>query len=79
MPEDKYKTNNLYEASALIISQTEFIGLETEGNHFLFVFNDPPYCQSVISNFLNKKLTGNLKEYSESIKTLKTLVFNRRK
>lgn len=73
----EYSTKDLYEAAALTSSGQELLHLRRTGNYYLFVFNDWDTCRKISTKFYNKQLFGNLKDHSESIKTLKGMLFNR--
>lgn len=77
MKEITYKTRDLYEAALHYASYSNsFAGLEPDGRAFLFVFENKD-CTKIAENYFTGKALVNAKTYSDAIRTLKDLIFNR--
>lgn len=72
----RYTTSDLYEASALAL-HTRPVGLEPEGNRFVFVFQ--PEARSLAHQYWTGSLHGDLRAYAERIKAAKDWVFSMRR
>lgn len=76
--EIKYKTKDLYEASLIYAKRSgDFIGLEEDGRDYLFVFDNESICRDLAKQYYARKVTVDAKNYSDSIRTCKDLIFNR--
>lgn len=73
--EKKIKTTDLYEAAYLYASNLTFLGLEKSDSRFLFVFKNKSDAKKLINSFWNKRGKVTAKEYADSIKTLKKLIY----
>jgi len=78
MENDIYCTKDLPEASAIYSHHQKLLRLEREGNHFIFVFQDRKSCAKLANAFLNRELTVDAKTFSESLRSLKDLIFQQK-
>lgn len=70
----QYKTQNLYEAAALIASGEKIVGMETAKRPYIFVFNDFDICSAKANQYVNNELAVLAKDYADAVKTLKSRV-----
>ncbi len=76
MKEITVKTRNLYEAAFLYAKESSnFIGLEEDGRDCIFIFK--PGCRALVDKYYNRDIEVNAKDYADSIRTLKYMIFNR--
>lgn len=75
--ENYYRTKDLSEASLLYASGKKFIQLEENNGRFYFIFEDESSCEELSNSFWRKEAVVNAKEFSDAIRTLKDLIFNR--
>jgi len=75
MENDIYCTKDLPLSAALLSLCQRLLCLKSEGDHFIFVFQDKRTCQKLANAFLNKELAVDAKSYSESLRTLKNKIF----
>lgn len=75
--EESYKTKDIFEASWIYSQNIPLLGLEPDGKYFWFVFAKNDNCQSLSSGYWSQKATGNIKQFVNSLKTLKDLVFSK--
>jgi len=73
----EFKTKDIFEASWLHSSQMPLSRLEPDSRYFWFVFNEGRKCEELSSKYWSQKAIGNIKEYVNSYKTLKDMVFSR--
>jgi hypothetical protein len=71
---DQYKTQNLYEAGALIASGERIVGMETSSRPYTFIFEDFEVCSKKALQYINNELAVLAKDYADAIKTLKSRV-----
>lgn len=74
-----YKTKDIFEASWIYSQGALLSHLDPDSNYFWFVFNDKSACQQLSSDYWTQKATGNIKQFVNSLKTLKDLVFSQRR
>ena len=74
-----FKTRDLYEAAYIYCLEGKFIKLEQENDICWFVFDNQILCSKLSSEYWSKqgKVVG--KDYSESIRTLKDLIFSKKR
>ncbi len=72
-----YRTKDLSEASFLYSQSKKLIKLENDKGKFWFIFDDKDSCSDLSESFWRKEATVNAKEFADSIRTLKGLIFNR--
>jgi len=77
MPE--YKTKDIFEASWIYSQKAPLLRLDPDGNYFWFVFaNDENFTSSLSEKYWRQTATGNIKEYVNSLKSLKDLIFSQK-
>lgn len=75
---ETYKTRDLYEAAFIYAhGGVDFVGLEPAGRDCLFVFGNEEACKQLTASYYNRQGTVQGKDFSDAIKTLKDLIFNR--
>lgn len=79
MGQDIYKTKDIFEASWIYSQGPLLSQLEPDNGYFWFVFNDKSACQQLSSDYWTQKATGNIKQFVNSLKTLKDLVFSQKR
>jgi hypothetical protein len=72
-----YRTKDLAEAAFLYASRKKLIKLENEEGKFWFVFQGLVSCEKLANSFWRKEARVNAKEFSDALRTLKDLIFNR--
>ena len=75
--QDYYKTKDLYVASCFYAKKQKLVGLEPEGNHYLFVFQGNDRCKEIADSFWSGDCLVRAKAMADAIRTLKALVFSR--
>ncbi len=76
--QDTYKTKDIFEASWIHSQDNPLIRLEPDGKYFWFVFLNCETCQNLSSAYWSQKATGNIKQFVNSLKTVKDLVFSQK-
>ena len=76
--DDVYCTRDLPESAAIYSHHQKLLGLEEEGNHLIFVFQDRKTCEKLANAFLNRELTVDAKTYAASLRTLKDKIFQQK-
>lgn len=74
-----YKTKDIFEASWIYSQNVPLIKLEPDGRYFWFVFEDKEKATGLSSSYWSQKATGNIKNFVNSLKTLKDLVFSQQR
>lgn len=74
-----YKTKDIFEASFIYSKKPSFLGLELGGQYYWFVFANPQECERLSADYWSGKAEGNIKDFVDSNKTLKDLVFSRKR
>lgn len=75
--EGNYSTTDFYTAALLICLECEVLEISTEGPKNKvkrFHFEDSPQLRKDILDYMNKKRTGNLRDFRDAIETVKDLV-----
>ena len=74
-----YLTRDLPESAFLYTSGIKLIKTEIVGNgrRICFVFEDRNKCEELVEKFMQKEGLVDAKTYSDSLRTLKDIVFNR--
>ena len=77
--ENNYLTRDLAESAYLYTSGIKLIKTELVGNgrRICFVFDDRKQCEELVGKFMQKEGIVDAKTYSDSLRTLKDIVFNR--
>lgn len=73
-----YRTKDIFEASWIYSQNIPLLRMEPDGNYFWFVFNDPISSQKLSTTYWSQQATGNIKQFVNSLKTLKDLVFSQK-
>ena len=69
-----YRTKDLVIA-AMLYSQGKKIDLIERGAVCYFVFENEPECERLAQMYWNNELCSNLKDFADSIKTVKNILF----
>ncbi len=72
---NQYRCRDLYLASFIYSQGQEFIKIERLGNICWFIFKDKSSCDQLESLFWANKASANPRSFSDSIRTLKSLIF----
>ena len=72
-----YRTKDLALAAFLYVSNKKLSGLEEDNGKFLFVFNGKADCEKLTDAFWRKEAMVNAREFCDSLRTMKDLIFNR--
>lgn len=73
----KYKTKDIYEAAWIYSQQIPLVELEPDIKYFWFVFEEKIKCQELSREYWSQKAEGNIKQYVNSLKTLKDMIFSK--
>lgn len=76
MKMNHYSTKDLSVASFLYASGKKLIHLNKDNGRTWFLFDNRNSCEQLVRSFWAKEALVNAKEYSDSIRTLKELIFN---
>ena len=79
MKMDSYRTKDLSEASYLYASGKKLLKLDKIDGICWFIFNGRDSCEKLTDAFWRKEAVVNAKDYADSIRTLKDMIFNRRR
>lgn len=74
--EKNYRVKDLYLASFLHSQNKELITIEREHSTCWFVFSNRKACESQAVLFWAGKAEGNISQFTNSLKTLKNLIFS---
>ena len=77
-----YLTKDIHEAAWLLQNRLELRQLIAQQNNssvYYFCFENREDSEKLANEFWNKKATGNIKEYAESLRTLKDRLFARKR
>lgn len=77
MTDNIYKTKDIFEASWIYSRDIPLLWLEPDGKYFWFVFENKDLVEPIASQYWSQKATGNIKQFVNSLKTLKDLVFSK--
>jgi hypothetical protein len=72
---ERFKTKDIYEASALIATNANLITLEADRGFYWFVFENATSCRKVSDSYWSNRLTILAKSYAEAIRSLKDRIF----
>ncbi len=72
---ERYKTKDIYEASALVAANLTIIGLEADSGFYWFVFESATACRKISNDYWSNSLTVKAREYADAIRTLKDRIF----
>lgn len=73
----QYKTKDIFEAAWIYSQNGGFLWLEKDGKYYWFVFEDKTIAEPLSSQYWSQKAVGNIKQFVNSLKTLKDLVFSK--
>lgn len=73
----EFKTKDIFEASWLHSQNMSLSKLVPDSRYFWFVFNEGTKCESLSTEYWAQKAVGNIKDFVNSYKTLKDMVFSR--
>lgn len=73
-----YSTKDLALASLLYTCNRKLLQLENDSGKFWFVFEDKHSCEKLASSFWRKEAVVNAKEFCDSMRSLKSLIFNKK-
>lgn len=76
-PTDIYSTKDLAESAFLYASCCKFMHSENNNGVVWFSFSDKNKCQQLADAFWRKEAMVNAREFYNSLRTLKDLIFNR--
>lgn len=74
----QYKTKDIYEAAWIYSQEVKLLRIEPDGRYFWFVFDDEKSCNSLSPLYWTQKASGNIKQFVNSFKTLKDLIFSQK-
>lgn len=72
---EKYRTKDIYEASALVASSVTLLKLEADSGFYWFVFEDHDSCRTISDNYWSNQLSVFAKDYADAIRSLKDRIF----
>jgi len=75
---NSYKSKDIFESAWIYSQNIKLLNLEPDGKYSWFVFQDETLCKNLASDYWSQKATGNIKQFVNSLKTLKDLVFSRK-
>lgn len=73
--DDVYKTKDLSESAALLISKQHLVEIKREGKVCWFLFEDSTKCMAISNDFFFGKFMVNAREYYQMITNLKNRIF----
>lgn len=73
---EKFRTKDIYEASALIAANAALLTLEADSGFYWFVFEDSDTCLKISNSYWGNKLRVLAKDYADAIRSLKDRVFS---
>jgi hypothetical protein len=77
MDMNTYRTKDLPIAAFLYASGKRLFESETDNGKVWFIFNDKASCEEMVNSFYRKEASVNAKEFSDALRTLKSLIFNK--
>jgi len=72
-----YRTKDLAVASFLYAFNKKLNQLKNDNGKYWFIFEDRLSCEKLVNTFWRKEAMVNAKDYADSIRTLKDMIFNR--
>lgn len=75
MTNDVYKTRDLAEAAALLVSQQRLIQIQRVGKICWFLFTDKEKCSQISNEYFFGSLLVNAREYQQAMARLKNRIF----
>lgn len=77
--EKTHKTKDIFEASYIHSQNVKLQSLEPDIRYSWFVFEDKEKCERLSNDYWSENAEGNIKHFVNSYKTLKDLVFSRKR
>jgi len=74
--ETEYKTKDLGESSAIVISGQKIIDIRRDGKVCWFIFDDAEKCEEISREYFFGNLQGSLRNYNETMGILKNRIFS---
>jgi hypothetical protein len=74
---DEWQTKDIFEASWIYSQNIPLLRLIPDTRYFWFVFQDKKLCEQLSCDYWQQNATGNIKNFVNSLKTLKDLVFSK--
>lgn len=74
---DEWQTKDIFEASWIYSQDISLLRLDPDSKYFWFVFSNKKLCEQLSQDYWQQKATGNIKNFVNSLKTLKDLVFSK--
>jgi len=75
--ETYYRTKDLSIAALLYASGKKLINSEYIDARIWFIFEGRLSCEKLVESYWRKEVTVNAKEFSDAMRTLKDLIFNK--
>lgn len=72
----EYRTKDLAESTALIVSQAKLLRIEREGSTCYFIFENQKNCESISNEFFFGDLQVNARDFYENMNRLKNRIFS---
>jgi len=72
-----YATKDIFEGAYLHSQRITLLKLEPDTHYFWFIFNNKKACENLSTAYWAGSASGNIKDFVNSYKTLKDLVFSR--
>lgn len=74
---DRYSTGDFYTTAVLLFSGFDVVEITSsgpDGRVKKFHFENSPELQQVIMDYMNRRLVGNIRQFRDSIETVKDMV-----
>lgn len=75
--DNNYKTKDIFESAYLHSLKIPLLRLEPDTHYYWFIFDKKTDCENSSIAYWSGSATGNIKDFVNSYKTLKDLVFSR--
>ena len=75
--ESYYRTKDLSEAAYLYATHKKIAKCEVDNKRVCFVFEDKPSCEILAKSLWRKEATVNVRDFVDSLRTLKDILHNR--
>ena len=75
--ENSYKTKDLYLGAYLYALDQKFLGIEGSYGKLFILFEDRISCEKLSKSYWRKEALINAKEFTDALRTLKDLIFNK--
>ena len=72
---NRFRSKDLYLAGLIYAKGIKLSGVVREGSVCFFEFEKPMKCMELQQKFFSRSVNVNAKEYSDALRTLKTLIF----